>query len=36
LGTPLARNLSWFASDLPERVVGREAAPVPAATGEDV
>jgi len=35
VGTPLARNLSWFASDLPERVVGREPAPVSGGSGED-
>jgi preprotein translocase subunit SecD len=35
LGTPLARNLSWFASDLPERVVGREPAPLSGGSAED-
>ncbi len=35
LGTPLARNLSWFAHDLPPRVLGREPAPASAASGEE-
>lgn len=34
LGTPLARNLSLFATDLPERALGRESAAVAGGSGE--